>query len=294
MTHAVEISAWLETALGLKIDPHSAISVSGGCINEALLFEEVEGSGTVFVKINRPDAIEMFEAEERGLELLRNADAIRVPEPFAIGITSGKAVFAMEGIAMSSSGGPGSQERMGEQLAKLHGTGSPNGKFGADFDNHIGATPQSNQWHDCWADFFVEKRLRFQLQLAAKNGKTFSNAESALSQIHRILSDHEISSSLIHGDLWGGNAAFDETGRPVLYDPASYFGDAEADIAFTKMFGGFGPGFYRSYRGQHPAPKNENLLHEIYNLYHILNHYNLFGGGYGSQAERILEKYGVR
>ena len=286
----IEIADWIAKAVGVEVDPNSLRPVSGGCINEAWLLDEVNGSGSIFVKTNRPDSVEMFEAERKGLQLLDDADAIRVPVPHAVGIVAGKAVLAMEGIAIGSSGGPEGQEKMGRQLAQLHETISPNRKFGADFDNHIGATPQKNGWENSWAEFFVQQRLQFQVQLASKNGSRFRNSEEVLQKIHRILSEREVNPSLLHGDLWGGNAGFDENGQPVIFDPAVYFGDREADIAFTKMFGGFGPAFYRAYRDRNSAPENEYLLHEIYNLYHVLNHYNLFGGGYGTQAEIIMNR----
>ncbi len=286
--NAVKICEWVEHVTGRKVDSASIRSVSGGCINDAWM---VEGDGgPIFLKTNRAERIDLFEAEMRSLELLRKTGAIRVPEPLAHGLVSGLAVFAMEWISLSASGGPGSQAALGWGLAELHQTHSHDGQFGADFNNHIGATEQPNSWREFWADFFVEKRLQFQIQLAAKNGLTFSKTEEMLRQVHLILSEINPAPSLLHGDLWSGNAGFDEQGLPVIFDPASYFGDAEADIAFTKMFGGFGSEFYRAYRELSPPPEDENLLHEIYNLYHILNHYNLFGGSYGEQAGIVISR----
>lgn len=278
---------WLLQEAGIEIETESGRSVSGGCIHNAKLFQRTDG-GAVFLKSNRAESLAMFEAESDGLKTIAESKTVRVPHPIAVGVIEGSALLAMEGIEMSSRGASASQSKMGEAIALLHRVASPDGKFGFDSDNFIGATPQENGWSNSWADFFTERRLEFQLQLAAKNGRILADSEVVLKKIHAHLSTLEIEPVLLHGDLWGGNASFDDTGNPVIFDPAVYFGDKEADIAFTRMFGGFGSAFYDTYRSNHPAP--EPIRETIYNLYHVLNHYNLFGGGYGDQAARMMEE----
>lgn len=276
---------WLRKEADIEILPGPGRSVSGGCIHSARIFDRTDG-GSVFVKSNRLDALAMFEAERDSLDALAKSQTIRVPHSVAVGTIDDEAVFAMEGIEMRSRADEASQRRMGEGIAALHQAVSPNGKFGFEGDNFIGATPQQNGWSDSWADFFTERRLRFQFQLAARNGRTFPDADKGLERIRTHLATLAIEPVLLHGDLWGGNASFDEAGAPVIFDPAVYYGDGEADVAFTRMFGGFGADFYEVYREIHPPP--EPIRESIYNLYHLLNHFNLFGGGYGGQAERAL------
>ena len=272
----------IEAKAGFQILPSSGKSVSGGCIHQSAIFETEEGS-SLFVKQNTADSLAMFEAEFQSLKWLASTDSIRVPRPFGFGETSGTAFLAMEALKLSNRG---EAARMGSQLARLHSyTGD---RFGNDFDNFIGATLQPNPWTKSWADFFTEHRLEHMLHLAAKRGHVFPNRTKLLETVHHHLSSLEIQPSLLHGDLWGGNAGFDENGDPVLFDPACYMGDREADIAFTRVFGGFDPEFYESYRETFPEP--EPIRETIYNLYHILNHFVLFGGGYASQAEGMIRK----
>jgi len=195
----------------------------------------------------------------------------------------------MEGIHLSNRSDTASQEALGSALAKLHQTTSDSRQFGADFDNHIGATSQPNPWTNSWADFFTEHRLEYQFQLAESRCRKFRDARPLLDAVHSHLSTLHITPSLIHGDLWGGNVSFDGTGAPVLFDPAAYFGDREADLAFTHLFGGFGPGFYEAYRAE--IPEVEPVRETIYNLYHLLNHFNLFGGGYALQSGRFTASF---
>jgi len=282
-----KICRWVEELIGRKLDASTLRPVSGGCINKVWM---LGGQDPVFLKMNRPERIAMFESEMLGLKLLRATGVIRVPRPYGVGQVDGCSMLVMEGIELRTQAGPSGQSTLGKKLANLHGTGSPNGKFGAAFDNYIGATEQANSWNDSWADFFVENRLRFQMQLAAQNGRPFSQAERLLDRVHQMLSIHQPVPSLLHGDLWSGNVGFDEQGSPVIFDPATYYGDAECDMAFTSVFGGFTDDFYRAYREIRHSPENEEILHQIYNLYHILNHWNLFGGGYGEQAGQMMDR----
>jgi fructosamine-3-kinase len=167
---------------------------------------------------------------------------------------------------------------LAQMLAKLHRTTGP--RFGWHRDNYIGATPQINKWHDEWATFFIECRMQPQLDLARKNGYPIKFSSS-------LLKDHHPQPSLLHGDLWSGNAGFIEEG-PVIFDPAAYYGDREADLAMTELFGGFPREFYAAYRKAYPLDAGYGQRKHLYNLYHLLNHLNLFGSGYLAQVERTL------
>lgn len=273
----------IEKETGKRILPSTGRSVSGGCIHQSAIFRTEEGS-PLFVKLNRAAALTLFETEARSLEWIASSNTVRVPHPSCHGKVDETAFLAMEALTLSNRSDSESARKAGHALARLHRVSGD--RFGADFDNFIGATPQPNRWTDSWADFFTEQRLRHQFQLAAKRGRTFPDQDRLLRAVHSHLSSLDIEPSLLHGDLWGGNASYDERGEPVFFDPASYLGDREADIAFTRVFGGFGPGFYDAYRESHPDPEPVRVT--IYNLYHILNHYVLFGSGYADQAEAMM------
>jgi len=170
---------------------------------------------------------------------------------------------------------------MGEQLADLHRHTSPDGRFGWHRDNYIGATPQANGWKESWAEFWLERRLRPQLELAGRNGFVLEAPPLGL------LDGHEPKPCLLHGDLWSGNAGFTLQG-PVVFDPAVYYGDREADLAMTELFGGFPREFYEAYQEAYPLENGYELRKQLYNLYHLLNHLNLFGAGYLAQVKATL------
>ena len=168
---------------------------------------------------------------------------------------------------------------LARMLADLHRTTGP--RFGWHRDNWIGATPQVNSWRDDWATFFLECRIQPQLALARKNGFSIPFSKS------NLLEGHKPSPSLLHGDLWSGNAGFIDEG-PVIFDPAVYYGDREADIAMSELFGGFPREFYAAYRKAYPLDAGYEQRKHLYNLYHLLNHLNIFGAGYLAQVERTL------
>tara|TARA_R110002096_G_scaffold234783_5_gene424836 strand:- start:161 stop:1039 length:879 start_codon:yes stop_codon:yes gene_type:complete len=281
------IRDWLQQEAGISIDLSTTRSASGGNIHDTSLVEAKDGS-LIFIKINHRHHIPLFEAEQKCLHWIRETKTIRAPKPLAVGTIGDHAALAMEGLQLSSRADADCQAQLGRKLAELHSVSSPDGQFGASIDNFIGATPQPNPWEESWADFFVEHRLTYQLQLAEARCRKFANSSVLLKAVHRYLSGLSISPSLLHGDLWGGNASFVPSGEPVIFDPACYFGDREADIAFSRMFGGFGEEFYRAYRESSPEP--EPARESIYNLYHLLNHFNLFGGTYAIQAEEMMRK----
>ena len=259
-------------------------ALGGGCINSA--YRVGDGRRTFFVKLNSADKFEMFEAELDGLNELAAAGAIRVPQPLSTGLADGQAYIVMEDLPL---GGSGSQAQLGRELAALHRQQSD--RFGWTRDNTIGSTHQSNRQHSDWAGFWREERLGAQLEMAKRNGgsrRLLSDGERLLQVFPALFDGYTPSPSLLHGDLWSGNYAFAQSGEPVIFDPAVYYGDREADIAMTELFGGFRGDFYDAYGEAWPLDPGYKVRKTFYNLYHIINHFNMFGGGYGSQAEGMM------
>jgi fructosamine-3-kinase len=178
---------------------------------------------------------------------------------------------------------------MGHQLAAMHRAVTNQG-FGWSRNNTIGSTPQINTWMDNWADFFAEQRIGFQLRLAQRRGGNFPETNRVVDAVREQLADWQPQSSLLHGDLWSGNGAISRDGAPIIFDPATYYGDRETDLAMTELFGGFPTAFYAGYNEAWSLDRGYSQRKSIYNLYHILNHFNLFGGGYGNQAKTIIQQ----
>lgn len=262
-------------------------AVGGGCIHHAHV--ATGGARRFFVKANRADRAPLFAAERRALEALGGAGAITVPGVIAHGESGDTAFLVLEFLELRPIAGTAAA-RLGEQLAALHRHRSPDGSFGWPADNFIGSTPQPNGWSASWADFFRDRRLGFQFSLAEARGAGFRRAGELLEAVPAILDGHDPAPSLLHGDLWTGNAAAGPGGEPVVYDPASYFGDRETDLAFTELFGGFGPPFREAYHSSHPVPPGSGRRRTLYNLYHVLNHDHLFGGGYHAQAAAMIDR----
>ena len=251
--------------------------VGGGCIHHAFVLDQY------FVKLNRLSFLGMFEAEAEGLGALAETGIIRVPEVLTTGTTDSTAFLVLERLDL---GGRGDEARFGEQLAALHRhTGSAHGWHR---DNFIGSTPQSNPRSPDWVSFFRDHRIDPMLRLLAARGITISGTEHLLDRIPELLAGVSAPPALLHGDLWGGNAGFLGDDTPVLFDPAVYFGHRETDLAMTGLFGGFGPRFYDAYRSAFPLEPGHEMRRELYNLYHVLNHALLFGGGYASQAATMV------
>lgn len=268
-------------------------SVSGGCINQG--YQLTSRNQTYFIKLNRASDLAMFEAEAQGLEQMWDTQTIRVPRPICWGTEENSAYLVLEWLNLGGANSEKAWHQMGRKLAALHLWSPPKNypafnQFGWEINNTIGSTPQINNWTENWAVFWQKYRIGYQLKLAKSRGADFRLGDELLEAIPEILSNYQPKSSLVHGDLWGGNASVTSSGEPVIFDPAAYFGDAEVDIAMTELFGGFSPAFYRGYHEvlpQQPGYENRKLL---YNLYHILNHFNLFGGGYASQAESMIRQ----
>ena len=249
----------------------AAEPVSGGCIHRcyrATLFGRA-----VFLKVNDARLADAFAAEADGLAALRAAGCT-APEPLSHGAAGASSFLLMEFLELKSRG---DFAALGRMLAALHGRQGE--RFGWARDNYIGSTPQQNGTHESWAEFWREQRLGPQLALARRNGYELDPPPVGL------LDSHRPQPSLLHGDLWSGNAGFLAGGAPVLFDPAVYYGDREADLAMTELFGGFPREFYSAYG---PLPAGYETRKHLYNLYHLLNHLNLFGGGYLGQVKATL------
>ena len=283
------IGEQLAARLAQRVDPRPAGRVHGGCISECYRWRSE--SGWLFVKIADSSRFSMLEAEAAGLEELAEAAAVRVPRVLELGSAGEHAYLALEWIDLASGSSDSAQARLGEQLARQHRKSAE--RFGWHRDNTIGSTPQVNPWSSSWLGFFRDSRLRFQLELAERNGfggRLQVRGRELLDRIDTFFADHQPASSLLHGDLWGGNAAADGRGAPVIFDPAVYYGDREADLAMTRLFGGFSTAFYSAYEAAWPLPESARSRVDLYNLYHVLNHLNLFGGGYARQAESMIER----
>ena len=240
-----------------------------------------------FEKSGPESALAMFEAEAEGLAELRAANEIRVPDVIDCGIRDGRSYLILERLALEPATDAVAR-RFGRQLANLHR--HTQARFGWHRDNTIGPTPQRNGWSDDWVAFFREERLGWQVGLAARNGYDLTSAGTRLAALlPELFEGYEPQPSLLHGDLWGGNWGSVD-GEPVIFDPAVYYGDRESDIAMTRLFGGFGRGFYEAYESSWPlAPGHERRL-LLYQLYHVLNHLNLFGMSYLARAKSIFDQ----
>lgn len=246
-------------------------------------------SSTNFRKQGPPYALVMFEAEAEGLAELRKAGVLRVPDVFDVGSDANGAYIEMERLELER-GRERDAARLGTELAMLH-------RHTADLhgwhrDNTIGPTPQHNPQTADWVAFFRAHRLQFQLDLAARNGYTGELqdlGDRLAEQLGDLFEGYNPAPSLLHGDLWAGNWGVAD-GVPVIFDPAVYYGDRETDIAMTQLFGGFGSAFYREYERAWPLASGSAERLELYKLYHVLNHLNLFGTGYLGQALSILRR----
>lgn len=267
-----------------------AESVGGGCIHTALALEGARDGPRYFAKMNDAEHAAMFEAEADGLEALRKAGCVRTPEVIARGNDEDRAWIVLEWLDL----GPldaRAAARLGAALAAQHR--APQEHFGWARDNFIGSSPQANGRSDDWLDFWRTMRLHAQLRLAAKKRlptRMLDRGERLAADCGAFFRGYEAARSLLHGDLWGGNAAALGDATPVVFDPAVYVGDREADVAMTELFGGFPRDFASAYRDAWPLHDGYRVRRDLYNLYHVLNHANLFAGGYVDQAARSIER----
>jgi fructosamine-3-kinase len=283
-----DLAAAMAAALGREIAATPETMVHGGCINECFRWQT--GQGPVFVKRAPLARRAMLDAEVDGLERLRQAGALRVPEILASGNTVDEAFLALEWLDFVEPDAT-SEERFGETLAWQHRNRGPD--YGLERDNFIGATPQSNAVTGDWVAFWRERRLLPQLELAVANGYAgrLQDRGRQLAELMDVFfASYRPAASLLHGDLWSGNRGALADGTPVVFDPAVYYGDREADIAMTCLFRGFGPRFYSAYAATWPLDQAAGTRRGLYNLYHVLNHLNLFGGSYREKAEGLIDR----
>ncbi len=275
----------------LPVQSIGAERVGGGCIADAYRVEaEV---GVFFLKLGGSDVARTFAAEAAGLRLLKSARSpLHVPEIIACEETGpGGGFLLLEWIA-SGAMTPDAWERLGHGLAALHRVAGPS--YGAPFNNFIGRTPQSNEPSESWIDFFREQRLQPQAERARRAGKWLSGWDAPMDRLYAALHKdlpRRPEASLLHGDLWSGNFMVTEEGTPTLIDPAAYYGHRETDLALTELFGGFDKRFYDAYNEAWPLDGAYEERKSIYNLYHLLNHLNLFGGSYQASVDAVLRQF---
>lgn len=263
-----------------------ASPVSGGDINESYRLIGHD-ERCFFLKLNNAASTDLFAAEAAGLAAIAETETIRVPHVIAHGKAGKHSFLVLEHLDI---GGSGSSRLLGERLALLHHNAAP--QFGFRQNNYIGITPQSNDWTDDWISFWSGQRLGRQLQLAARSGFDGTLLElgsELLEVLPAFFAGYTPQPSLLHGDLWSGNHGFLNDGAPVIFDPAAYYGDRECDLAITELFGGYSADFYAAYRSAWPLDPGYTTRRELYNLYHILNHANMFGSSYVRQAERMMQ-----
>lgn len=272
---------------GTKITDVS--SVGGGCIHQAWQLRLSDGR-QLFAKTGTADAFDLFEVEADALTALgqySDSDVLVVPQPLSLVQLPHGAVLLLPWLPL----GGGDQQFLGRGLALLHQASREQNpqRFGWHRDGYIGAGAQPGGWRMRWGDAFADLRLRPQLKLCNRLGMSPAEEEAFLNGVADRLNQREVIPTLVHGDLWGGNASSLMDGRGTVYDPASWWADAEVDLAMTHLFGGFQQHFYRSYDAVLPPKPGVEERLEIYNLYHLLNHANLFGGGYINQSRACLQ-----
>lgn len=280
------ISQDITRATGLPFEARRQRSLGGGCINSAYLVED--GEQRYFVKTNAADKAAMFAAEAAGLRAILASQTVRAPRVICQGVAAGYAYLVLEYIDIEN-GQKAGGARLGEQLAAMHQCRASS--YGWDIDNTIGATPQINTWHESWPHFYRENRLRYQLDLAARQGfAVHPQADKLLEHVPDFFVSYQPPAALLHGDLWGGNWGADTAGNPLIFDPALYYGDRETDLAMTELFGGFPSAFYTAYAAAYPLEAGYATRKYLYNLYHVLNHLNLFGASYLHQARSFVDR----
>ena len=280
------VQAAIAAAEDLDLGECRVDGVGGGCINRAWRLDD--GRHRYFVKTNKASREVMFVAEAAALRVLRDCGALAAPRPVCHGSAGAESFLVLEWLEIGRHGDPA---RLGRALAEQHRFEAR--EFGWAEDNFIGSTVQVNRGDPDWARFFAEQRLGFQLQLLASgtaDRRLLQQLPRLIERVPQLLAGHAPRPSLLHGDLWSGNYAYLEERIPVQFDPASYYGDREADLAMTELFGGFPESFHAAYREAWPVDAGYRVRRDLYNLYHVLNHVNLFGSGYAGQALGLVER----
>ncbi|WP_038248299.1 fructosamine kinase family protein [Ghiorsea bivora] len=290
---STDISQSLAEVLGQDIQLDTWQSVSGGSIHQAWHVHSQCGQ-QFFVKTNLANKYHTLEAEYLGLQTLHDhispENPLHIPKLYTLASNEQYSWLILEYIEFGQQT-PASQTALGQGLALLHQQTAP--QFGFEADNVIGENLQTNGWTKDWLSFWAEQRLGTQFKLAAQHGFYNSlqdEAEQLLSLLPQLLQGHQPIPSLLHGDLWAGNAAADTKAKPFIFDPAVYYGDRECDLAMTTLFGGFSADFYAAYNHVYPLDNGYEQRKDLYNLYHILNHANLFGGGYIGQSQSMMQQ----
>lgn len=282
-----DLSRLIGNATQRKPDLQRALPIGGGDINDSYRLEGRDGS-CYFLKLNEVQRLPMLEAEAAGLAALAATHSVRVPQVITHGNVEGRSYLVLEYLELRAHG---DARLLGEQLAAMHRHTAHN--FGFAQDNFIGSTPQPNAGGDNWVTFWHEQRLEFQLRLAAQNGlgvELQRSGEKLLQVLPAFFDGYAPQPSLLHGDLWSGNHGFLHDGTPVIFDPATYYGDRECDLAMTELFGGYPADFYAGYQAAWPLDAGYKFRRDLYNLYHLLNHANLFGAGYVERAQGRIER----
>lgn len=280
------IELQIQQATGRPFQIQGNRGVAGGDINSACRVSD--GQHHYFIKTNHASHAGMFEAEAEALREMASSNSVRVPRPVCYGEHGNQCFVVMEYLEL---GGRADMALLGQQLADMHRV--TQNQFGWSIDNTIGVTPQPNTRNENWITFWREQRLGFQLDLAARKGyggELQRLGERLLADFPVLFKNYTPKASMLHGDLWSGNYGGLPGGEPVIFDPAFYYGDREADLAMTTLFGSFGSNFYAAYNEAWPLDADYESRRTFYNLYHIINHANMFGGGYHGQAISMIQR----
>ncbi|KAF0652193.1 fructosamine-3-kinase [Cyanobium sp. Copco_Reservoir_LC18] len=277
--------------------------MGGGCIHSAWRLDLADGR-RLFAKTNGVSSLPLLEAEAEGLRALATAAGEagpRVPVPLACGLAGASAVLVLPWLDLSRGRFAADElpwRRLGAALATLHrhsltrrcvAEDRVGAAFGWPRDNVIGSFPQRNGWEADWGRFFVQRRLAPQLEHLVRSGQPLRQGSVLLERAGQWLADHQPDPCLVHGDLWSGNAAISGDGLGVIFDPAVHRADREVDLAMARLFGGFPEAFFEGYQETWPLPSGHRPRRDLYNLYHLLNHANLFGGSYVGQSQACLD-----
>ncbi len=284
----IEITRALSALLGCNVEVIHCAGVGGGDIHMSYQVELLAAGEIrkIFVKTNNENYSQLLEAEAQALLEIEKQAAIKTPQCLGLHEANGQAFLALEWLDLKSRG---DDYALGCQLARLHQ--ATHSRYGWHSDNFIGYSKQQNSWADSWSEFWLAHRLKPQLELA--DGQSFSKKLKKLQQplldaCEELLENYKPKASLLHGDFWGGNKAFIADGQPVIFDPASYYGDREVDLAMAGLFGGFTQDFYAGYESVWPLDVGFRKRKVLYNLYHQLNHLNMFGTSYLGECLRAI------